>query len=61
MAANAVHINGLPVEMEVQEDLETSVDNTLLSLVCARDLVAELGKWLTPVEKQILSLRGLTG
>ena len=50
------HTNGSPVEMEVQEDLETSVDDTLLSLVCARDLVAELGKWLTPAEKQILSL-----
>jgi RNA polymerase sigma factor (sigma-70 family) len=53
---NHRHALGSPVELEVQEDLETSVDDTLLSLVCARDLVAELSKWLTPVEQQILHL-----
>jgi len=50
------HVAGPPIAVEPQEDLEARVDDTLLSLVCARDLVAELSKWLTPVEKQILSL-----
>ena len=45
-----------PIEIEPQEDLEARVDNTLFSFICARDLVAELSKWLTPTEKQILSL-----
>jgi RNA polymerase sigma factor (sigma-70 family) len=47
---------GFPLEPTTPKDLETPVDDTLLSLVCARDLLAELGKWLTPLEKQILSL-----
>ena len=50
------HAAGLPIDPATQDDLETRVDDALLSLVCARDLVAELGKWLTPVEKEILSL-----
>ena len=46
----------LPVAEEEQKDLELRADDTFLSLVCARDLVAELSKWLTPLEKEILSL-----
>jgi RNA polymerase sigma factor (sigma-70 family) len=41
---------------EPQEDLGLPTNDTLLSLVCARDLVAELSKWLTPLEERILSL-----
>jgi RNA polymerase sigma factor (sigma-70 family) len=43
-------------EDAAEEEVELRVDETVLSLICARDLVAELSKWLTPVEKQILSL-----
>jgi RNA polymerase sigma factor (sigma-70 family) len=50
------HAAGLPIEPETQENLETHAEDTFLSLVCARDLLAELGKWLTPLEKEILSL-----
>jgi RNA polymerase sigma factor (sigma-70 family) len=46
----------LPITEEEQKDPEPRVDDTLLSLVCARDLVAELSKWLTPVEKEVLNL-----
>jgi RNA polymerase sigma factor (sigma-70 family) len=47
---------GLPTDEESEERLDARLDDTLLSQVCARDLVAELFKWLRPVEKQILSL-----
>jgi RNA polymerase sigma factor (sigma-70 family) len=50
------HAASLPIEPGTEDDLEPRVDDTLLSLVCARDLAAELGKWLTPVEKRILDL-----
>ena len=46
----------LRIDVEAQAELERCVDDTFLSLVCARDLLAELCKWLTSVEKQILSL-----
>jgi RNA polymerase sigma factor (sigma-70 family) len=50
------HTRGPVIEMEPQEDLEARVDNTIFSFVCARDLMAELSKWLTPREKTILAL-----
>jgi RNA polymerase sigma factor (sigma-70 family) len=42
--------------IEPHEDHEARADDTLLSLIYARDLVAALWKWLTPVERQIFSL-----
>jgi RNA polymerase sigma factor (sigma-70 family) len=50
------HAVGLAIGVVQQNDLEPPADDTLLSLVCARDLVAELFKWLAPLEKQILCL-----
>jgi len=43
-------------ELETPNGAEPSVEGSPLSLVCARDLLAELGKWLTPVEKRTLNL-----
>jgi RNA polymerase sigma factor (sigma-70 family) len=43
-------------EPGAEEEIDPPGDETLVLLVCARDLAAELFKWLTPVEKQILSL-----
>jgi RNA polymerase sigma factor (sigma-70 family) len=39
-----------------QEEADAVSDDRLVALVCARDLVSELSKWLTPVERQILNL-----
>ena len=51
------HASGLSAPDEQgPEEFEPRSDETLLSLVCARDLMAELSKWLTPVEKEILNL-----
>jgi RNA polymerase sigma factor (sigma-70 family) len=46
----------LLVDGEAQEVLELRTDDTLLSLICARDLVAVLTEWLTPLERRILEL-----
>ena len=46
----------LPMLGEQHENLEPHTDDSLLSLVCARDVVRELSKWLTPLEKQVLNL-----
>jgi RNA polymerase sigma factor (sigma-70 family) len=43
-------------EEEEQKEVIEGIHDPLLGLVCARDLVSELSKWLTPLEKQILSL-----
>jgi RNA polymerase sigma factor (sigma-70 family) len=50
------HTAILPIMDAAWEDSDPSVDDSLLSLICARDLAAEISKWLTPQEKQILSL-----
>jgi RNA polymerase sigma factor (sigma-70 family) len=55
-AGNHRHAASLLILQEDQKDLELGVDDTLLSLVCARDLLAELSKWLTPIEKEVLNL-----
>jgi RNA polymerase sigma factor (sigma-70 family) len=49
-------IAGGLAESGKEEELDPAREDMLLSLVCARDLAAELSKWLTPVEKRILSL-----
>jgi RNA polymerase sigma factor (sigma-70 family) len=41
---------------EEQEEVLAGVHDTLFALVCARDLMSELSRWLSPVEKQILDL-----
>jgi RNA polymerase sigma factor (sigma-70 family) len=46
----------LRINPEAEEGREAFVDDTFFSLVCARDLEAELDKWLTSLERQILSL-----
>jgi RNA polymerase sigma factor (sigma-70 family) len=50
------HAATLPITEVDQEYLEPRVDDSLLSLICARDLMAELSKWLTPSERHLLSL-----
>ena len=44
-------------EDEAQEAADPGIHDTLFALVCARDLVSELWKWLSPVEREILHLR----
>lgn len=41
---------------EDREEIEAGIPDTLFAQVCARDVISELSKWLTPVEKQILNL-----
>ncbi len=43
-------------EDEEPEEVNGGPHDTLFAIVCARDLVSELSKWLSPVEKQILNL-----
>ena len=43
-------------EEEEQEEVNGGIHDTLFALVCARDLVSVLSKWLSPVEKQVLNL-----
>jgi len=43
-------------EAKEQEQADSGIQDTLFGLVCARDLVSELSKWLTPVEQQVLNL-----
>ena len=43
-------------EDEDREEIEPGIHDPLFALVCARDLVSELSKWLSPVEKQVLNL-----
>ena len=43
-------------DAEEPEEVSAEIHDTLFALVCARDLVSELSKWLSPVERQILDL-----